>query len=102
VAVLADQQNNAIKLRSDPEAGTVTILADAKDVGRGSESLPMVAEGEPIEIAFNVRYLLDGLKAMTSDQVLLRCNAPTLPTVLEPVDGSSVFTYLVMPVQVRA
>jgi DNA polymerase-3 subunit beta len=69
-------------------------------VGRGSESLPVVAEGEPIEIAFNVRYLLDGLKAMTSDQVLLRCNAPTLPSVLEPVDGSA-FTYLVMPIVAR-
>jgi DNA polymerase-3 subunit beta len=100
VAVLADQENNVVKLRSDPEAGTVTILADAKDVGRGSESLPVVAEGEPIEIAFNVRYLLDGLKAMTSDQVLLRCNAPTTPAVLEPV-GVAVFTYLVMPIVAR-
>jgi DNA polymerase-3 subunit beta len=100
VAVLADQGSNAIKLRSDPEAGTVTILADAKDVGRGSESLPVVAEGEPIEIAFNVRYLLDGLKAMTSDQVLLRCNAPTTPAVLAPVDGPA-FTYLVMPIQIK-
>jgi DNA polymerase-3 subunit beta len=101
VAVLADQQNNAVKLRSDPEVGAVTILADAKDVGRGSESLPVVAEGEPIEIAFNVRYLLDGLKAMTSDKVLLRCNAPTTPAVLEPVDGPA-FTYLVMPIQIRS
>ena len=101
VAVLADQQNNVVKLRSDPEAGTVTILADAQDVGRGSESLPVVAEGEPIEIAFNVRYLLDGLKAMTSDKVLLRCNAPTTPAVLEPVDGPA-FTYLVMPIQIRS
>jgi DNA polymerase-3 subunit beta len=100
VAVLADQGGNAVKLRSDPEAGTVTILADAKDVGRGSESLPMVAEGEPIEIAFNVRYLLDGLKAMTSDQVLLRCNAPTTQAVLTPVDGPA-FTYLVMPIQIK-
>ena len=101
VAVLADQQNNVVKLRSDPEAGTVTILADAQDVGRGSESLPVVAEGEPIEIAFNVRYLLDGLKAMTSDQVLLRCNGPVTPAVLEPVGGPA-FTYLVMPIQIRA
>jgi DNA polymerase-3 subunit beta len=101
VAVLADQQNNVVKLRSDPEVGAVTILADAQDVGRGSESLPVVAEGEPIEIAFNVRYLLDGLKAMTSDKVLLRCNAPTTPAVLEPVDGPA-FTYLVMPIQIRS
>jgi DNA polymerase-3 subunit beta len=102
VAVLADQQNGVVKLRSDPEAGTVTILADAKDVGCGSESLPVVAEGEPIEIAFDVRYLLGGLKAMTSDQVLLRCNAPTAPSVLEPSGDENDFTYLVMPIQIRA
>ena len=102
VAVLADQENNVVKLRSDPEAGTVTILADAQDVGRGSESLPVVAEGEPIEIAFNVRYLLDGLKAMTSDQVLLRCNAPTTPAVLSPSGDENDFTYLVMPIQIRS
>jgi DNA polymerase-3 subunit beta len=102
VAVLVDQQNNAVKLRSDPEAGTVTILADAQDVGRGSESLPVVAEGEPIEIALNVRYLLDGLKAMTSDQVLLRCNDPTTPAVLSPSGDENDFTYLVMPMVIRA
>jgi DNA polymerase-3 subunit beta len=101
-AVLADQQENVVKLSSDPEAGTVTILADAQDVGRGSESLPAVAEGEPIEIAFNVRYLLDGLKAMTADRVLLRCNAPTTPAVLSPVGDLESFTYLVMPIQVRS
>jgi DNA polymerase-3 subunit beta len=38
---------------------------------------------------------------MTSDQVLLRCNAPTTPAVLEPVDGPA-FTYLVMPIQIRS
>jgi DNA polymerase-3 subunit beta len=102
VAVLADQENNVVKLRSDPEAGTVTILADAQDVGRGSESLPVVAEGEPIEIAFNVRYLLDGLKAMTSDQVLLRCNGPVTPAVISPSGDENDFTYLLMPIQVRA
>ena len=102
VAVLADQQNNVVKLRSDPEAGTVTILADAQDVGRGSESLPVVAEGEPIEIAFNVRYLLDGLKAMAAEEVALRCNGPTTPAVLVPVGEDGAFTYLVMPVQIRS
>ena len=32
-----------------------------------------------MQIAFNVRYLLDGLKALGSDQVVLHCNAPQLP-----------------------
>jgi DNA polymerase-3 subunit beta len=71
-------------------------------VGRGSESLAATLEGEAIEIAFNVRYLLDGLKAMAAEQVVLQCNAPTTPAVLVPFGDESAFTYLVMPVQIRS
>ena len=102
VAVLADQHNNVVKISSDPVAGRVQIRADAQDVGSGSEDLAATIEGEPIEIAFNVRYLLDGLKAMTSDQVVLQSNAPTTPAVIAPGDDTSAFTYLVMPVQIRS
>jgi DNA polymerase-3 subunit beta len=101
VAVLADQHNNVVKISANPAAGTATIQADAQDVGSGSESLAATIEGDAIEIAFNVRYLLDGLKAMGSDQVVLQCNAPTTPAVLAPVGADEAFTYLVMPVQIR-
>ena len=80
----------------------LVIRADAQDLGRGSESLAAVISGDPIEIAFNVRYLLEGLKAMGADQVVLQCNAPTTPAVLVPVDDEDAFTYLVMPVQIRS
>ncbi len=102
VAVLADQHNNVVKLTSDPLQGTLTIRADAQDVGSGSEGLAAEIEGEGIEIAFNVRYLLEGLKVITSDRVALRCNAPTTPAVLVPVGEDGAFTYLVMPVQIRS
>ncbi|MCP9772445.1 DNA polymerase III subunit beta [Synechococcus sp. Tobar12-5m-g] len=101
VAVLADQHNNVVKISSDPATGQLHISADAQDVGSGSEDLAAVVRGEPIAIAFNVRYVLDGLKAMAADRVELRCNAPTTPAVLVPVDDPS-FTYLVMPVQIRS
>ncbi|MFQ6539556.1 MULTISPECIES: DNA polymerase III subunit beta [Aphanothece] len=100
VAVLADQHNNVVKITADPDAGRLQVQADAQDVGRGSESLPADMSGESIQIAFNVRYLLDGLKAMVSEQVVLQCNAPTTPAVLQSLDESG-FTYLVMPVQIR-
>jgi len=102
VAVLADQHNNVVKISSDPAAGQVLIRADAQDVGSGSEGVAAVIEGEEIEIAFNVRYLLEGLKAMAADQVVLQCNGPTTPAVLAPVGEDGSFTYLVMPVQIRS
>ncbi|MGB5135126.1 MAG: DNA polymerase III subunit beta [Prochlorococcaceae cyanobacterium] len=100
VAVLADQHNNVVKLSTEAGGGQLQVQADAQDVGRGSEAVAAEIEGEPVQIAFNVRYLLDGLKAMGSDQVLLQCNAPTTPAVLRPLDDAD-FTYLVMPVQIR-
>jgi DNA polymerase-3 subunit beta len=102
VAVLADQHNNVVKLSSEPDGGKVILRADAQDVGSGSEALAAELTGEAIEIAFNVRYLLDGLKVMGSDQVALQCNAATTPAVLEPVGEDAAFTYLVMPVQIRS
>ena len=101
VAVLADQHNNVVKIVSDPLAGQLLISADAQDVGSGSESLAAVVSGEAIQIAFNVRYLIDGLKAIAADQVELHCNAPTTPVILVPVAEPG-FTYLVMPVQIRS
>ncbi|PWL22566.1 MAG: DNA polymerase III subunit beta [Synechococcus sp. XM-24] len=100
VAVLADQHNNVVKLTSDPAAGQLSISADAQDVGSGSEAIGAQVSGDAIQIAFNVRYVLEGLKAMGCEQVQLQCNAPTTPVVLAPQDDSS-FTYLVMPVQIR-
>ncbi len=101
VAVLADQHNNVVKISTDPAEGRVRIRADAQDVGSGSETLAAQLSGEAIEIAFNVRYVLDGLKVIGSERVTLRCNGPTTPAVLTPL-GEEAFTYLVMPVQIRA
>jgi DNA polymerase-3 subunit beta len=102
IAVLADQHNNVVKFSSQPEDGVVQISADAQDVGSGSESLPANLEGDAMQIAFNVRYLLDGLKAMGSDRIVLHCNAPTTPAVLRSDEVPEAFTYLVMPVQIRS
>ena len=102
IAVLADQHNNVVKFTSQPDEGVVQISADAQDVGSGSESLAANLTGDAIQIAFNVRYLLDGLKAMGSDRVVLHCNAPTTPAVLKPEGDAEAFTYLVMPVPIRS
>ena len=103
IAVLADQHNNVVKFSSQPDDGVVLISADAQDVGSGSESLAAELSGDAIQIAFNVRYLLDGLKAMAVDRIVLHCNAPTTPAVLRPQqEEQDGFTYLVMPVQIRS
>ncbi len=101
IAVLADQHNNVIKITVDDNSNLIKISTDAQDIGTGFESLPVVLKGESFQIAFNVRYLLDGLKVIDSNMIKLSCNAPTTPAVFSPVNSDVNFTYLVMPVQIR-
>lgn len=100
ISVLADQKNNIVKVTLDSAAQQITLSVDAQDVGSGRESFPAQISGDGLEIAFNVRYLLDGLKAINTAEVQMQLNTPTSPVVLSPL-GSLKMTYLVMPVQVR-
>ena len=102
VGVMAGQYNSIITIESDLECASISISTDARDVGSGLESLSAEFDGEPVKIAFNVRYILEGLKAIDSQLVMLRCNSATAPAILTPVNSCSLFTYLVMPVQIRA
>jgi len=100
IAVLADQQSSVVKINiSDDQFASIS--ADAQDIGNAKELLPVTFNCDHIEIAFNVRYLLEGLRVISSENILLKCNLSTTPAVLVPDDNSS-FTYLVMPVQIRS
>jgi DNA polymerase III subunit beta len=101
ISVLADQRNNIVKLSLDPAAGTVKVSVDAQDVGSGQETVSAQLTGEAMDVAFNVRYLIEGLKVVTSTEVQLQLNTPTSPAVLVPL-GALKMQYLVMPVQIRS
>lgn len=101
IAVLADQRNSIVKLSLDSVKQEVVLSVDAQDVGSGRETVQAQISGEDLEIAFNVKYLLEGLKVFNTAEVQMQCNTSTSPAVLSPLGGMKM-TYLVMPVQVRS
>ncbi|KGG16079.1 MULTISPECIES: DNA polymerase III subunit beta [unclassified Prochlorococcus] len=102
ISVLAEQHNNVIKIATNKKLNILNITADAQDLGSGSESIPIKFDSEDIQIAFNSRYLLEGLKVINTDNISLKFNAPTTPAIFTPSDEDTSFIYLVMPVQIRS
>ena len=100
ISVLADQKNNIVKFSIDSFNQELALSVEAQDVGSGRESLPAQISGESIEIAFNIKYLMDGLKALPSSEIQMQVNEPLTPVILTPL-GSLKMTYLIMPVQIR-
>lgn len=101
IAVLADQKNNIVKFSIDSINQELALSVDAQDVGSGRELMPAQVSGESIDIAFNIKYLIDGLKALQSSEIQIQLNTATTPVILTPL-GSLKMTYLIMPVQIRS
>jgi len=83
------------------DKGTMIISAEA-DASNGTEAIKYTGATGKLALAFNVHYLLDGLKAFrSSESVTLSANGATTPVVLTPTNASDQ-TYLIMPVQIRS
>lgn len=87
-------------------ADTVRVTAGTGEIGQAEEALPGTLEGEDLQIAFNPRYLTDGLEVAASQRVHLEFRDELKPAVLrpapadEPGDGAGAdFLYLLMPVR---
>ncbi|WP_193197519.1 DNA polymerase III subunit beta [Nostoc sp. MG11] len=100
IAVLADQKNNIVKLSIDSDAQEITLSCEAQDVGSGRESMPAQISGQNIEIAFNIKYLMEGLKELPSSEIQMHLNQSLTPVIFTPLGGLKM-TYLAMPVQIR-
>jgi DNA polymerase-3 subunit beta len=84
-------------------ADGVVLEAGGQDDAQASERLECGWEGEPMSIAFNPQYLLDGLGAVDSDTTTLSFTGPTRPAVLTgkrhaPGEVAE-YRYLLMPVR---
>jgi len=90
-----------VKLSLDTVKQELVLSVDAQDVGNGREAIAAQISGEDLDIAFNVKYLVEGLKALNTQDVQMQFNTATSPSILTPLGGMKM-TYLVMPVQIRS
>lgn len=100
ISVLTDQKNNIVKASLDSTEQKLTMSIEAKDVGNGQESISIQFSGEDIDIAFNVKYLMESLKNLSTQEVQMELNEALSPVVLKPLGGAKA-THLIMPVQLR-
>ncbi|MDT8284011.1 MAG: DNA polymerase III subunit beta [Thermovirgaceae bacterium] len=77
--------------------GVLKIQAKAPEVGEAFEEISGECDGEPLKIAFNVKYLLEGLRALHGTVAHLSFNGPNgQMTLSRPREDS--FMYVLMPI----
>lgn len=97
VATISLEKARPVKLAF--EAGKVTVSAISPDYGRAVEELDCDYRGEPIEIGFNARYVLDMVAEIDGPEIRIEMANAAAPTVVrDPSDPAVLF--VLMPMRV--
>jgi DNA polymerase-3 subunit beta len=98
--IFARDAANVIRMQVVPggegDVGRLIITATSPEHGDNVSEMDITVEGEPIEVAFNARYLIDALSVIDTAQVTMELRDPTSPGVIRPVGGGD-FVHVFMP-----
>ena len=78
------------------------VIKSNSEIGDVREVLEIDQAGEGLNIAFNARYMQEGVRAFDSDKIRLTFKSSLNPCLIYPVDSKyedENFTYLVLPVR---
>jgi DNA polymerase-3 subunit beta len=92
--IMTSEKANSVKLAFG--RNTLAITANSPEVGEARESLAVNYKGKELAIAFNPKYLIDPLNALTEDEVFIELIDELSPGVLK-INGA--FLYVVMPMR---
>lgn len=95
-AILSNEKFRGVRLSM--ESARLSMQAQNPDHEEAEEELEVNFDGEPLEIGFNVNYLLDALGALQSDEFVMELNnADSSALIREP--DSERHVYVVMPMR---
>jgi DNA polymerase-3 subunit beta len=98
--IFAREASHTARVRIEPgdeiTPGYAVIQATSAETGDNEAQIDASVDGEPIEIAFNVKYMTDVLNVIDTPQVALETSNPMEPGVIKPV-GDNGFVHIIMP-----
>ena len=101
--VFAREAANIVRLNIVPgdelTPGHIKLGAQSAETGENAGDLDAAVTGNAMEVAFNVKYLIDVLNAAGATQVSLETNNASSPGILRPI-GDDTFTHVIMPMHI--
>jgi len=99
--VFAKDSANTARIMIKPSGapnvpGRITVAGKSQEKRDAEAPVDASIDGQAVEVAFNIRYLIDVLNVIREEQVVLETSGPTAPGVVRPA-GRDDFTHVIMP-----
>ncbi|PID43615.1 MAG: DNA polymerase III subunit beta [Gammaproteobacteria bacterium] len=85
-------------IRVSLQQGQIEVVANNPEHEQAEDYLEVDYHGEPLEIGFNVSYLIDVMNCIQQDKVKMILSNPNSSALIEPFEGDDV-VYVVMPMR---
>lgn len=97
VALLAGENNSTVNLLVDENKLVLTIKSETAWI---REELDAKIDGLKVEIAYNIKYLCDVLRAIQEDILTLKITGPFTPSLFK-AEGNEEFVSILVPVKIN-
>jgi len=97
VSTISSERGRAVKLSLSD--GQMVLTVNNPDSGSATEELAVSFEGDPLEIGFNAKYLLDITAQLSGDDAVFKLADSGSPTVILDSAGADAL-YVLMPMRV--
>ena len=96
VSLLSSGIYNVMKMSCSGD--NVIFSTSNPDIGRATEVISAEISGPEMEVIFNSRYILDIVKHLESDEIIIKLNGPSAAALIEsPLDPN--YKYVITPVR---
>lgn len=76
------------------------VVTSSAEIGISKEEIDVKQDGNNMTIGFNPRYMLDSLKVIEDEKVIISFSSSIGPSVIKPVEGDK-FLFMVLPVRMK-
>jgi len=101
--IFSDSKSREVRIKIEGGKGKIAVFAQSVEAGEGSWSVDCVADGKTnIEVAFNNRYLLDGLNSLATEDISISLNDSFGPVMLREVAAGKPradYFHIIMPIR---
>jgi len=96
VATMANPKLPGVKMEA---IGNVLKLSSSTlEYGEAYEEMQIKKEGDDVEVALNVRYMMDALRVIQTEETTMEIEAPLKPVLMKPACGNG-YLYVLMPMK---
>lgn len=79
----------------------IEITSVSHEIGKVTEKINVQIDGSPLEISFNPRYMMDALRSIDHEDIMIQFKGAMAPFTIQPKENQDTL-YLILPIRTHS